>query len=113
MTTTMVARIIRVLTGHDTATMLHAVDDDGLEIKLEVPPVQARTIVPGQVLVVQWSAHGIPALTTTTPAAPQPAAIDPIDHEFDLRSEPPASAASARTIIDEFNTLLGAPRRKG
>lgn len=112
MTTTMVARILRVLTGHDTATMLHAVDDDGLEIKLEVPPAQARTIVPGQVLVLQWSAHSIPALAAPT-AAPQPAAIDPIDHEFDLRSGPPASAASARTIIDEFNTLLGAPRRKG
>ena len=112
MTTTMVTRIIRVLTGHDTATMLHAVDDDGLEIKIEVPPAQARTIVPGQVLVVQWSAHSIPALATT-PTAPQPAAADPIDHEFDIRSEPPASTASVRTIIDEFNTLLGAPRRKG
>lgn len=111
--TTMVARIVRVLTGHDTATLLHAADDDGLEIKLEVPPAQARTIVPGQVLVVQWSAHTVPALTTTA-AAPQPAAhTDPIDHEFDLRSEPTVSTAGPRNIIDEFNTLLGAPRRKG
>ena len=112
MSTTMVARIVRVLTGHDTATMLQAVDDDGLEIKLEVSPAQARTIVPGQVLVMQWSAHSIPALTVPQ-ATPQAAAADPIDHEFDLRSEPPASAASARHIINKFNTLLGAPRRKG
>jgi hypothetical protein len=109
---TIVARITHVVTGHDTATLLQAIDDDDLEIKLEVPPAQARMIVPGQVLVLQWSAHTVPALTTPAPQLEAPAA-DPIDHEFDLRSEPPASPASARSIIDEFNTLLGTARRKG
>ncbi len=109
---TTVARILRVHTGHATATMLHAIDDDGLEIKLEVSPAQARAIVPGNVLIVQWSAHGVPDLSSTQ--APQPAAqpTDPLDHEFDIRSETPASATSARDIIDEFNTLLGSTRRK-
>ena len=72
MNTTIVARIIRVLTGNATATMLHAVDEDGLEIKLEVPPAQARAVVPGQVLVMQWSTHGIPELSS--PQAPVQAA---------------------------------------
>ena len=114
MNTTIVARIIRVLTGNATATMLHAVGEDGLEIKLEVPPAQARAVVPGQVLVMQWSAHSVPELSTPqAPARPAALPIDPLDHEFDIRSETPASATGARDIIDEFNTLLGSPRRKG
>lgn len=116
--TTMVARIARVITGHDTATMLHAFDHDGLEIKLEVPPAQARAIVPGQVLVLQWSTHAIPEWSSseTFAVGTRVDLKDPIDLEFDIRSEPPASAAtpaSTRNILDEFNTLLGTPRRKG
>lgn len=111
-TTTIVARIIRVLTGNATATMLHAVDEDGLELKLEVPPAQARVIVPGQVLVVQWSTHNIPELSNFQAPA-QAAPVDPLDHEFDIRTQTPASDLRSRDIIDEFNTLLGSPRRKG
>lgn len=106
--TTIVARILRVLTGHAQAAMLHAVDEDGLELRLEVPAAHARTVMPGQVLVMQWSAHTVPELT---PTPPQNAHHDddPIDHEFDIRSEPP----SARAIEDELSTLLGLARRKG
>ena len=118
MSTTRVARIARVITGHDTATMLEALDDEGLEIKLEVPPAQARTIVAGQVLVLQWSTHTIPEWTSSSTFAvgTRVELGDPVDLEFDIRSEPPASTAtpaSARSILDEFNTLLGMPRRKG
>lgn len=118
MSTTRVARIARVITGHDTATMIEALDDEGLEISLEVPPAQARAIVPGQVLVLQWSTHTIPEWTSSEVFAvgTRSDLRDPIDLEFDIRSEPPASAAapaSARNILDEFNTLLGISRRKG
>jgi hypothetical protein len=110
--TTLVARVIRVLTGNSTATMLHAIDNNSLEIKLEVSPAQARAIVPGQVLVVHWSAHSIPELAVPQT---QPTALpsDPLDHEFDLHSATPASTTRAQNIIDEFNTLLGSPRAKG
>lgn len=108
--TTIVARILRVLTGHAQAAMLHAVDEDGLELRLEVPAAHARTVVPGQVLVMQWSAHAVPELTPTpTPAQHAHHDDDPIDHEFDIRSEPP----SARAIEDELSMLLGPARRKG
>ena len=111
---TIVARIIRVITGNATATMLHALNEDGLEAKIEVTPAQARAIVPGQVLVIQWSVHSVPELSTPqAPARPATLPADPHDHEFDIRSETPASAMGARDIIDEFNTLLGSPRRKG
>jgi hypothetical protein len=111
---TIVARIVRVVTGNATATLLHAVVEDGLEAKLEVLPAQARAVVPGQVLVMQWSVHSIPELSTPqAPARPAALPVDPLDHEFDIRSETPASTTGARDIIDEFNTLLGSPRRKG
>ncbi len=109
--TAVAARIVRVLTGNATATMLHAIDADGLELRLEVPPAQARAVTPGQVLVLQWSVHSIPELTA--PPAPTTAPPDPLDHEFDLRTETPASTSRAQDILDEFNTLLGSPRTKG
>jgi hypothetical protein len=112
-TTTIVARIARVITGSATATMVHAIADD-LDIKLEVSPGQARALVPGQVLVVQWSAHSVPELSSPELATPASIAIDPLDHEFDIRiNNTPAPAVGARDILDEFNALLGAPRRKG
>ncbi len=118
MITTTVVRIARVITGHDTATMIEAFDDEGLKISLEVQPAQARAIVPGQVLVLQWSTHTVPEWTTSEVFAvgTRSHLADPIDLEFDIRREPIASAAapaSARSILDEFNTLLGMPRRKG
>lgn len=118
MITTRVARIARVITGHDTATMIEAFDDEGLKTGFEVPPAQARDIVPGQVLVLQWSTHTIPEWTSSEVVAvgTRVDLKDPVDLEFDIRNEPPASAAtpaSARNILDEFNTLLGIPRRKG
>lgn len=110
---TIAARIARVLTGSSTATLVHAIDDDGLEIKLEVPPAQARTILPGQVLVVQWSAHTVPDLKAHEQPQPITRPVDPIDHEFDIRNDTPAAAASSRDIIDDFNVLLGSTRGRG
>ncbi len=106
------ARVIRVVTGNATATLVHAIDDGGRDQKLELTPAQARTIMPGQVLILQWSVHDVPELSTA-PAAPVTQPADPLDHEFDLRINTPAPAAGARDILDEFNALLGIPRRKG
>lgn len=47
------ARVIRVVTGNATATLVHAIDDGGRDQKLELTPAQARTILPGQVLILQ------------------------------------------------------------
>jgi len=112
MSTVLAARIIRVVTGNTTATLVHAIDDDGRDQKLELEPAAARTIVPGQVLILQWSVHSIPELTGA-PALPVTRPADPLDHEFDSRIDTPAPAAGARDILDEFNALLGLPRRKG
>lgn len=111
--TTIAARITRVLTGASTATLLHAIDDDGLEIRLEVPPAQARAVVPGQVLVVQWSTHTIPELTIAEVQPPTARPADPLDHEFDIRRETSTAAPGARDIIDEFDVLLGSSRGRG
>lgn len=110
---TIAGRIARVVTGSSTATLLHAIVDDGLEIKIEVTPAQARAVVPGQVLVVQWSVHTVPELTAHELPQPATRPADPIDHEFDIRNETPAAAASRRDIIDEFNVLLGSARGRG
>ena len=107
------ARVIRVVTGNATATLVHAIDDGGLDQKLELSPAQARTIMPGQVLILQWSVHDVPELSSA-PAVPVTQPPDPLDHEFDIRIDSPAPAPTgARDILDEFNALLGLPRRKG
>jgi len=110
--TTIAARIVRVLNGPAAPTMLHAIDEDGLELRLEVPSAHARMVVPGQVLVVQWSAHAVPDLASP-PETPRHAipTDDPIDHEFDIRSD--TATPTARDIEDELSTLLGPARRKG
>lgn len=110
---TIAARVARVHTGSSVATLIHALDDDGLEHKIEVPPALARTVVPGQVLILQWSVHTVPNLASPEPQAPATQAVDPIDHEFDLRNSASAAAVGARDFIDEFNTLLGPTRGRG
>ena len=110
---TIAARIARVVTGSSTATLLHAIDDDSLEIKIEVSPAQARAVVPGQVLIVQWSVHTVPDLTAHEQPPPMARVADPIDHEFDNRNDTAASAAIGRSFMDDFNVLLGSTRGRG
>lgn len=57
---TVVARVLRVLTGHSPIALIHAVDKHGHEQKLEVPVEAAREVSAGSVLVLQWSAHVLP-----------------------------------------------------
>ena len=67
---TTLARVLRVLTGHSATAMIHAVDERGHELKLEVPTELTRAVAPGRVLVFQWSVHGLPE------AAPESASIE-------------------------------------
>lgn len=57
---TVVARVLRVLTGHSPIALIHAVDKHGHEQKLEVPVEAAREVSAGSVLVLQWSVHVLP-----------------------------------------------------
>jgi hypothetical protein len=106
------ARVIRVVTGNATATLVHAIDDGGLDQK-------ARAVArPGP------HDHARPGADPSVVGPRRPGALeragvpvtqppDPLDHEFDIRIDSPAPAAGARDILDEFNALLGLPRRKG
>lgn len=58
--TTIVARILRVMSGHSTTAMIVAADDASRELRLEVPADAVEGVSPNQVLVVQWSAHALP-----------------------------------------------------
>ena len=91
---TTLARVLRVLTGHSATAMIHAVDERGHELKLEVPSELTRTVAPGRVLVFQWSVHGLPE------AAPESASIEVVPL-IDVTPAPAAtspSAPQARTI---------------
>lgn len=59
---TVVARVLRVLRGHSPTAMIHAVDKNSHEHKLEVPVESTRDVTAGQILVLQWSVHDIPGV---------------------------------------------------
>lgn len=48
-------RVVRVLQGHSPVARIDGVNEDGLELRLEVPVEVAREVKPEQVLVVNWS----------------------------------------------------------
>lgn len=107
--TTIVARVLRVLIGHSPTAMLHAHDNDGHELRLEVPAESVRSVSPGQVLVVQWSVHSLPELAAgevvveTTPSQPGAAASA-------ATSAPRMSASpqpDARSPEQELEAMLG------
>lgn len=84
-----VARVRRVLTGHSDRSLVHAVDDDNLEYKIEVPSDVLRNLVPGQehMLMLSWTLQ--PVVTAPVPrdtAAPAARAPTPlpsaVDEEF-------------------------------
>jgi hypothetical protein len=61
---TLVARIQEVLHGHSDRAQIRAVDARGHELKLEVPVEAARGLTAEHVLVLDWSAHLVPASAT-------------------------------------------------
>lgn len=96
------ARVQSVRLGHAERALVHAVDDDGREYKLEVPPDSVRGLAQAgeHVLLVAWSLHALPR-------APEPATTPPLAPEA---TEVTASvldiAAAASTVDEEFMVLL-------
>ena len=134
-----VARV--VITSLSPVARIDATDAEGHELRLEAPVAIAQQAAAGRVLVVQWSLHDLPAtLPQEAPAVERPQAVpmtreatgnlvdeafmnlmDPGRHgalktrptHTDFHHETQPSTTGAPDISDEFNTLLGTPRRKG
>ncbi|MBL9102498.1 MAG: hypothetical protein JNL82_16170 [Myxococcales bacterium] len=140
--TTQMFRVVRVRSAAQSPVVrIEAVDEDGHELRLEVPVAAARGAGEGQLLLVHWSLHNqasAPApntdvrTTNTRPAAGAPQVIvdaefttsgasrvpqDPaaVDHEFMLLMNGGRSGKTftSRDIDDELSTLLGTAGAKG
>jgi hypothetical protein len=141
---TQVYRVSRVLTAAESpVARLQAIDEDGHELRLELPAALVGRTAPGHVLVLNWSVHALPvapaapvAADATPPASAAPPETPPasaartVDEAFmDLMSRgrqgtsapPPSNATTPPAsqtrrgleINDEFNTLLGAAQGRG
>ena len=133
-------RVTRVLAGHSPVARIDAVDEDGHELRLEVPVDAVRGANPDQVLVVNWTlqaaarvdprpsevASGTPAnvvdaefTTTPAPRPARPAGAAAVDQEFmslmagRRSASAPSPAFAKHEIKDELNTLLGSAGAKG
>ena len=141
MTATIAARIQAVRVGHSARALIHAVDSEGLEYKLEVPADAVQRTAPGQVLVLHWSIHALPdpvaqaaevrpqaaEVTAQTTASPDRQSVDQAFMDLmagGRRGAPRSDQASApftasvgpsddHDIDAEFNILLGGARRQG
>ena len=107
MSGTLLARVRRVLIGHDGRAFVHAVEDSGREHKLEVPAelVRESTASGGRhVLLLAWSLHELPELgepATTSPAATTTNAATTAD------TTAPTTTAAPSTVDADFMALLG------
>jgi hypothetical protein len=133
--TTQTFRVVRMLTGHSPVARIDGVDEDGHELRLEVPADAARSASVDQILVVNWSLQAQPVAPGSTTevrssertragsapvvdaefSTPSP---DAIDREFMalMAGRRPARAAPAIPVRDidlELSTLLGAAGAKG
>ena len=128
MSGTLLARVRRVLIGHDGRALVHAVEDSGREHKLEVPAelVRETTASGGRhVLLLAWSLHELPELgepATTSAAAPTtagtttptaPAAPSTVDADFmallSRRSVPPLEPGPAAAPTASPSTATRGP----
>ena len=101
---TQVYRVTRVLTAASSpVARLQALNDDGLEARLEVPAPLVQRIAPGHVLVLNWSVHALPEHVTSTPADDGPPATTAV--------APAEPAASGRTVDETFMHLMSRVRR--
>ena len=101
---TVVARVVRVLSGHSTAAMVHAVDEHGHEHKLEVPASTVTDLQPGAVLVLQWSVHRLPDTLAESPGserAPRP--------DTSSRPPPPSIVPLGKTERSAADGTAGEP----
>ena len=104
---TQVARIHQVLSGHSERALVHAVDADGLEYKLEVPADAARGLSSGHVLWIAWTAHAMPPALEPALPAPTPADAAQADAAR-AEAEQTASSSGTQTPDEQFITLMGA-----
>lgn len=96
------ARVESIRLGHSERALVHAIDDDGRELKLEVPQDSVRGLVAGSelVLLVAWSLHALPRITEPEAATPVPL----------TEPAPPTETASTSSVDDEFMVLLSGAR---
>lgn len=87
---TVIARVLRVLTGDSSAAMVHALDEHGREHKLEIPAAAARTVTPGRLLILQWSVHDAPNAITEAPPTVPPTVPPAATGNQASTTEPPA-----------------------
>lgn len=82
------ARVRRVVIGHSERALIHAVDGDNLEYKIEVSAEAVRDLVPGQELMLHLSWTLEPLVLDTTSRATAASARAPtplpsaVDEEF-------------------------------
>jgi hypothetical protein len=134
-------RVTRVLAGHSPVARIDAVDEDGHELRLEVPVDAVRGANPDQVLVVNWTLQAAARVEPASvrgrrgyagqrgrrrihddPRAARPAraaGAAAVDQEFmslmagRRSASAPSPAFAKHEIKDELNTLLGSAGAKG
>lgn len=107
MSATLLARVRRVVIGHDGRALVHAVEDSGREHKLEVPAelVRETTASGGRhVLLLAWSLHELPDLSAAVTTAPATTTSDAAT-TADLTA--PTSTPAPSTVDADFMALLG------
>lgn len=127
-TTQVVAEVRRVLRGHSDRALVHAVDGEGLEYKIEVPldQVQALSSEQGHVVTITYAIHALPGLappmaetsdagaeapTAPAPEAPTPApeAPAPAAGVTSGAASDPASVDAAFMALMNRRTTAGSP----
>ena len=108
MSGTLLARVRRVLIGHDGRALVHAVEDSGREHKLEVPAelVRETTASGGRhVLLLAWSLHELPELGEPATTSPAATTADTTTPTADMPT--PTTTAAPSTVDADFMALLG------
>lgn len=101
MSGTIVARVRRVLAGHSERTLVHAVDDAGLEYKIEVPSDALGDLRPGQdhVLMLSWTLQPVVSNKPPAPASTPTPLPSAVDEEFmALMARPRGTSATGQTL---------------
>lgn len=96
MTRPISAPVRRILKGHSDRALIHAVDDNGLEYKVEVPLAAVHEVDPEQryVLVFSWSLQSAPTEAGTPEVASSPSPSSR------------AASSSATTVDQAFMALM-------
>lgn len=105
-------RVVRVLTPQSPVARIDAVDEEGYELRLEVPAEVARGVTTDQVLVMEWSLHAVAGAPAAKPArAPDVGSTNTrvpiVDAEFATpRTAAPAGSMDPAAIDREFMSLM-------